>query len=83
MKIEIQISRSKMVIFIVIFAILLTGAYVIASESEQFTLQSHQLSEIDFSTSPINAQGGLIIESRTSDPPNPEIGRIWLRTDIE
>ncbi len=27
--------------------------------------------------------GGLIIETRTSDPASPEDGRIWLRTDIE
>ena len=30
----------------------------------------------------IKATGGLIIETRTSDPSNPETGRIWLRTDI-
>jgi hypothetical protein len=26
--------------------------------------------------------GGLVIENRTSDPPNPAPGRIWLRTDL-
>jgi hypothetical protein len=27
-------------------------------------------------------QGGLIIETRTSDPGSPVTGQIWLRTDI-
>lgn len=26
--------------------------------------------------------GGLIIETRTSDPASPEVGRVWLRTDL-
>jgi uncharacterized repeat protein (TIGR03803 family) len=30
----------------------------------------------------INAVGGLIIENRTSDPPSPVPGQIWLRTDL-
>lgn len=30
----------------------------------------------------IKATGGLIIETRTSDPPNPVTGQIWLRTDF-
>jgi len=31
---------------------------------------------------PIKATGGLIIETRNSDPAGPETGRMWLRTDI-
>jgi len=31
---------------------------------------------------PIKATGGLIIETRTSDPVSPAVGQIWLRTDI-
>ncbi|MBN2589669.1 MAG: hypothetical protein JXA96_07395 [Sedimentisphaerales bacterium] len=31
---------------------------------------------------PIKATGGLIIETRTSDPSNPVTGQIWLRTDL-
>lgn len=31
---------------------------------------------------PIKAAGGLIIETRTSDPPSPATGQIWLRTDL-
>lgn len=31
---------------------------------------------------PIKATGGLIIETRTSDPPSPATGQIWLRTDL-
>jgi hypothetical protein len=31
---------------------------------------------------PIKATGGLIIENRTSDPPAPVNGQIWLRTDL-
>jgi hypothetical protein len=31
---------------------------------------------------PIKATGGLIIENRTSDPPSPAAGQIWLRTDL-
>ncbi len=30
----------------------------------------------------IKATGGLIIETRTSDPSNPVTGQIWLRTDL-
>jgi hypothetical protein len=30
----------------------------------------------------IKATGGLIIETRTSDPATPVVGQIWLRTDI-
>lgn len=31
---------------------------------------------------PIKASGGLILETRTSDPPSPVVGQIWLRTDL-
>ncbi|MCP4711128.1 MAG: SUMF1/EgtB/PvdO family nonheme iron enzyme [Planctomycetes bacterium] len=31
----------------------------------------------------IKATGGLIIETRTDDPPNPATGQIWLRTDVQ
>jgi hypothetical protein len=31
---------------------------------------------------PIKATGGLIIETRTSDPANPVTGQIWLRVDL-
>jgi hypothetical protein len=31
---------------------------------------------------PVQASGGLIIETRTSDLASPETGRMWLRTDI-
>jgi hypothetical protein len=31
---------------------------------------------------PIKATGGLIIETRTSDPASPATGQTWLRTDI-
>jgi len=31
---------------------------------------------------PVKTTDGLIIETRTTDPTNPETGRIWLRTDI-
>jgi hypothetical protein len=30
----------------------------------------------------ISAVGGLVIENRTSDPPSPAVGQIWLRTDL-
>ena len=29
-----------------------------------------------------STEGGLIIETRTNNPANPEDGRMWLRTDI-
>jgi len=29
-----------------------------------------------------NAAAGLVIENRTSDPPSPAVGQIWLRTDL-
>jgi hypothetical protein len=29
-----------------------------------------------------NATNGLVIESRTSDPPSPAVGQVWLRTDL-
>jgi hypothetical protein len=31
---------------------------------------------------PIKATGGLIIETRTSDPSSPVTGQMWLRTDL-
>lgn len=31
---------------------------------------------------PTKTTGGLIIETRTSDPVSPETGRMWLRTDL-
>ena len=31
---------------------------------------------------PIKATGGLILETRTSDPGSPQVGRMWLRTDL-
>jgi hypothetical protein len=31
---------------------------------------------------PIKATGGLIIETRTSDPASPATGQMWLRTDL-
>jgi hypothetical protein len=30
----------------------------------------------------INAEDGFTIETRTSDPTLPSVGRMWLRTDI-
>lgn len=33
-------------------------------------------------TGAFNAFGGLIIENRTTDPPFPAVGQIWLRTDL-
>lgn len=38
--------------------------------------------KLEVAGGPIKATGGLIIESRTSDPVGPETGRMWLRTDI-
>jgi hypothetical protein len=29
-----------------------------------------------------NAVSGMVIENRTSDPPSPAVGQIWLRTDL-
>jgi hypothetical protein len=31
----------------------------------------------------INFKGGLLVETRLDDPPNPEVGRLWLRTDLD
>jgi hypothetical protein len=30
----------------------------------------------------VKTLGGLVIENRTSDPPSPAVGQIWLRTDL-
>ena len=38
--------------------------------------------KLDVQGGPIKATGGLIIETRTSDSPSPENGRMWLRTDL-
>jgi len=38
-------------------------------------------SKLEVQGGPIKATGGLIIETRTSDPPSPAVGQIWLRTD--
>jgi len=37
---------------------------------------------LDVQGGAIKATGGLIIETRTSDPGTPATGQIWLRTDL-
>ncbi len=39
-------------------------------------------SKLEVQGGPIKATGGLIIETRTSDPPSPVTGQLWLRTDL-
>src|SRR3989344_2000950 len=36
--------------------------------------------KLEVSGGPIKATGGLVIETRASDPANPETGRMWLIT---
>jgi hypothetical protein len=38
--------------------------------------------KLEVAGGPIKASGGLIIETRNSDPANPFNGQIWLRTDL-
>ena len=38
--------------------------------------------KLEVAGGPIKATGGLIIETRTSDPSPPALGQIWLRTDL-
>ena len=38
--------------------------------------------KLEVSGGPIKATGGLIIETRTSDPASPSVGQMWLRTDL-
>jgi hypothetical protein len=38
--------------------------------------------KVEVQGGPIKATGGLIIETRTSDPGSPSNGQMWLRTDI-
>jgi len=38
--------------------------------------------KLEVTGGPIKATGGLIIETRTSDPASPVAGQIWLRTDL-
>ncbi|HHD92512.1 MAG TPA: hypothetical protein ENL06_02735 [Candidatus Portnoybacteria bacterium] len=38
--------------------------------------------KLDVEGGAIKAGGGLIIETRTSDPSSPKMGQIWLRTDL-
>ena len=38
--------------------------------------------KLEIQGGPTKTTGGLIIETRTSDPSTPEDGRMWLRTDI-
>ena len=38
--------------------------------------------KLDVQGGPIRARGGLIIETRTSDPASPATGQMWLRTDF-
>lgn len=40
-------------------------------------------SKLEVDGGAIKATGGLIIETRTSDPASPVTGQIWLRTDIQ
>ena len=47
-------------------------------DAEMLHLDSNGLQ----SSKPINAANGLIIETRTNNPPSPVTGQIWLRTDL-
>lgn len=38
--------------------------------------------KLEIQGGPTKTTGGLIIETRASDPAGPETGRMWLRTDI-
>ena len=59
---------------------LVSVGYAVMAETAGYASTAGTAAKLDTSD-PINAKGGLIIESRTSDPTNPVTGQIWVRTD--
>jgi hypothetical protein len=57
-----------------------TDADVASTAENQFLIRASGGVRVE--GGPIKATGGLIIETRTSDPPSPAVGQIWLRTDL-
>lgn len=67
------------------FVIYDTGTTVLAPDHGNVgigTGRADPAAKLEVQGGPIKATGGLIIETRTSDPPNPVTGQIWLRTDL-
>jgi len=55
------------------------GGLILNGKKNSTTAMTYAL---DVVNAPIKAEGGLIIETRTTDPSTPETGRMWLRTDL-
>ena len=54
--------------------------YAHKAETADYAITAGTAQGID-TTEVIDAKGGLVIETRTSDPADPVTGQIWLRTD--
>jgi len=59
-----------------------SGIYETAGGNVGIGTTSPGTNKLEVQGGPIKATGGLIIETRTSDPSSPVTGRIWLRTDL-
>ena len=82
-KVQISISNKLFYFLVVVGVLVLMGIGVYAYHSGVSpSVMGHGVNEIDFSEGPVNATGGLIIETRTSDPPSSVSGQMWLRTDL-
>ena len=57
-------------------------AYAYKAETADYATTAGTAQNLD-TTNVIDAKGGLVIETRTSDPASPITGQIWLRTDLE
>jgi hypothetical protein len=59
-----------------------TTAFVVKASGNIGIGTNNPNEKLEVRGGPIKATGGLIIETRTSDPPSPATGQIWLRTDM-
>ena len=55
--------------------------YAYRAENANYAVIAGTAEDID-TDNVIDAKGGLVIETRDSDPDNPVTGQIWLRTDL-
>ncbi len=50
--------------------------------SAAYAISAEKAERAEAVTGAVSATGGLVIETRTSDPASPATGQLWLRTDL-
>ena len=69
------LSTNSSAIFGTVYVI---GGVVMAGVSPTLPVESN----VRFRSGPLKSFQGIILETRTNDPIDPEEGRIWVRTDL-